>query len=55
MAKLEILEKPLAVRGVNIGVSRKNPDHEKIVADFNKAIATMKQDGTYARILQKHK
>jgi hypothetical protein len=29
-AELEILEKPLAVRGVNIGVSRKNPDHTEL-------------------------
>ena len=55
MATLEILAKPLAVRGVNIGVSRKNPDHAKIVADFNMAIAEMKKDGTYDRIVQKHK
>lgn len=51
---LEILEKPLVVRGVNIGVSRKNPDHKKIVADFDNAIAAMKQDGTYDSILKKH-
>jgi len=53
-AKLEILEKPLVVRGVNIGVSRKNPDHTKIVADFDNAITAMKQDGSYDRILEKH-
>jgi len=55
MATLEILAKPLAVRGVNIGVSRKNPDHAKIVANFNKAIAEMKADGSYDSIVQKHK
>jgi len=55
VATLEILGKPLAVRGVNIGVSRKNPDHAGIVANFNKAIAEMKADGTYDRIVQKHK
>jgi len=55
MATLEILGKPLAVRGVNIGVSRKNPDHAEIVANFNKAIAEMKADGSYDRIVQKHK
>ena len=55
LATLEILAKPLAVRGINIGVSRKNPEHAKIVADFNKAIAGMKEDGTYDRIIQKHK
>ena len=55
MATLEILSKPLAVRGINIGVSRKNPDHAKIVASFNETIAEMKRDGTYDRIIQKHK
>jgi len=55
MAKLEILAKPLAVRGVHIGVSRENPDHERIVTDFDKAIVEMKKDGTYDKILNKHK
>ena len=55
MATLQILAKPLAVRGVNIGVSRKNPDHANIVANFNKAIAEMKADGSYDSIVQKHK
>ena len=55
MAAVEILAKPLAVRGVNIGVSRKNPDHAKIVAGFNSAIDGMKKDGTYDRIVQKHR
>ena len=54
-AILQILEKPLVVRGVNIGVSRRNPHHANIVRDFNKAIAEMKQDGTYDRILKKHR
>ncbi len=53
-ATLEILNNPLSTRGVNIGVSRKNPDHARIVADFNKAITEMKNDGAYNRILQKH-
>lgn len=53
-ATLEILNNPLATRGVNIGVSRKNPDHARIVAGFNKAIAEMKKDGSHNRILQKH-
>ncbi len=51
---LEILPKPLATRGVNIGVSRENPDHARIVTGFNKAIAEMKKDGTYNSIVQKH-
>jgi polar amino acid transport system substrate-binding protein len=55
MARLEIVKKPLVVRGVNIGVSRNNADHAKIVADFDNAIAGMKQDGTYEEILKKHR
>ena len=55
MATLVILARPLTTRGVNIGVSRKNPDHARIVAGFNKAIAEMKKDGTYNRIAQQHK
>jgi polar amino acid transport system substrate-binding protein len=53
-AMLEILSPPLTRRGINIGVNRDNPDHEKIVADFDRAIAAMKQDGSYDAILQKH-
>jgi len=42
------------VRGIHIGVSRENPDHEKIVAAFNKAIKEMKKDGSYDAIVAKH-
>ena len=54
MKELEFLPKPLAVRGIHIGVSRENPDHEKIVAAFNKAIKEMKKDGSYDTIVSKH-
>jgi len=49
-----ILPKPLAVRGIHIGVSRENPHHAAIVAAFDKAIEAMKKDGSYEKILQKH-
>jgi polar amino acid transport system substrate-binding protein len=55
MKELELLPKPLAVRGVHIGVSRQNPAHDRIVADFNRAIAAMKKDGSYDRIFARHK
>jgi len=54
MNKFEFLSKPLAVRGIHIGVSRENPNHAKIVAAFDKAIAEMKKDGSYDKIVQKH-
>ena len=53
--ELEMLPEPLAVRGIHIGVSRENPKHAQIVADFNKAIVEMKKDGSYDRIVAKHK
>ncbi len=55
MAELEFLPKPLAVRGIHIGVSRENPQHDKIVADFDRAIAAMKKDGSYDRILEEYR
>ena len=54
MGEFEFLPKPLAVRGIHIGVSRENPNHAKIVAAFDKAIADMKKDGSYDKIIQKH-
>ena len=54
MAELQLLPKPLAVRGIHIGVSRENPDHEKIAAAFDKAIADMKKDGSYELNVSKH-
>ncbi|MEA2093225.1 MAG: transporter substrate-binding domain-containing protein [Pseudomonadota bacterium] len=55
MENLELVQRPLALRGVHIGVSRENPEHAKIVADFNKAIKEMINDGSYSGIMQKHK
>ena len=54
MSELEFLPKPLAVRGIHIGVSRENPDHAKIVAAFNKAVKDMKKDGSFDAIVAKH-
>jgi polar amino acid transport system substrate-binding protein len=54
MANLEILDKPLAVRGIHIGVSRENPAHAEIVAAFNKAIGEMKKDGSFDAIVARH-
>ncbi len=48
---LEILPEPLIRRGTHIAVSRSNPKHKQIIERFNKAIKTMKQDGSYEKIL----
>ncbi len=54
MEQLEFLQKPLAVRGIHIGVSRKNAEHARIVAGFDRAIEQMHQDGSFAAIVARH-
>ncbi len=51
---LEFLPKPLSENGLHILVRRTHPLHQQIVQDFNRAIAAMRADGTYARIYQRH-
>ncbi|MNC78245.1 hypothetical protein D3C75_1304110 [compost metagenome] len=51
---MEFLPKPLSENGLHILVSLKNPQHEQIVAGFDRAILAMKADGTYARIMKRH-
>ncbi|GAB6404786.1 substrate-binding periplasmic protein [Pseudomonas sp. MHK4] len=51
---VEFLPKPLSENGLHILVSLKNPQHEQIVAGFDRAIVAMKADGTYARLLKRH-
>jgi len=48
---LEILPEPLMRRGTHIAVSRLNLKHKQIIEGFNKAIKSMKQDGSYEKIL----
>lgn len=52
--KLVIVPKPLSKNGLYIAVSKQNPKHKEIAQAFDKAIAEMKKDGTYDRILKAH-
>jgi len=51
---VEFVPRPLSENGLHILVSLKNPDHGKIVADFDKAIAAMKADGSYDKLFKLH-
>ncbi|WHS60907.1 transporter substrate-binding domain-containing protein [Pseudomonas sp. G2-4] len=51
---VEFLPKPLSENSLHILVSLKNPEHEQIVAGFDREIAAMKADGSYARLLKQH-
>lgn len=54
MPAYEILERPLTNSGIHIAVSRANPQHKKIVADFNKALKAMIKDGSYHKIVNEY-
>jgi polar amino acid transport system substrate-binding protein len=47
----EFLGKPVAARTLHAVVSRAHPEHDKIVKAFNKALKSMKADGSYEKIL----
>lgn len=51
---VEFLPKPLSENSLHILVSLKNPQHAAIVAGFDREIAEMKADGSYARLLKQH-
>ncbi len=52
--QFELLEKPLATRGLHMLVSRAHPKHQAIVASFDQAIAEMKSDGSFDDIIRKY-
>ncbi|MFJ4452274.1 substrate-binding periplasmic protein [Pseudomonas sp. NPDC089392] len=49
-----LVEPPLAENTLHILVSLKHPEHERIVEGFERAVAAMKADGSYARLLHQH-
>jgi polar amino acid transport system substrate-binding protein len=51
---VEFLPKPLSENSLHILVSLKNPEHDQIVAGFDREIAAMKADGSYERLLRQH-
>jgi polar amino acid transport system substrate-binding protein len=51
---VEFLPQPLAVNQLHILVSLKNPDHDRIVQGFDKAIDAMKADGSYDRLMKQY-
>jgi polar amino acid transport system substrate-binding protein len=48
------LAKPLASRQLYIAAPKNNPDSKTIITNFNKALASMKKDGTYQKILDEY-
>lgn len=51
---VEFLPKSLSENSLHMLVSIKRADHQQIVLDFDKAIADMKADGTYDKLIKLH-
>jgi len=54
MSEVVVLDPILAKKGLHLMMGRKIPDHDKIIADFNKALKEIRSDGTYGSILSSH-
>ncbi|WP_085905729.1 substrate-binding periplasmic protein [Kiloniella majae] len=54
MIEFRYSRKVLGSKDIFLGISKANPDHERILDLFEKALADMKADGTYDAILTKH-
>lgn len=55
LSQLALTKGALSEDKLYVTFSRKRPDADKLAADFNKALADMKADGTYDKLLAKHK
>jgi polar amino acid transport system substrate-binding protein len=53
-ADVDFLPKSLSENSLHVLVSLKRADHQQIVMDFDKAIADMKADGTYDKLIKLH-
>jgi polar amino acid transport system substrate-binding protein len=52
--ELEFLPQPLSENGLHILVRHSHPEHQRIVEAFDRAIAAMRADGSYAAIFKRH-
>ncbi|MEO4048506.1 transporter substrate-binding domain-containing protein [Pseudomonas sp. CAU 1711] len=51
---VEFVATPLSENGLHILVRRSHPLHQQLVHDFNRGMAAMRADGSYARIYRRH-
>ena len=52
--RLDFVPQPLIENGLHILINLNRPDHQRIAEDFDRAIAAMREDGSYAAILARH-
>lgn len=51
---VEYLPNPLNSKNLHIVIRKSRPDHLEVIEAFNKALITMREDGTYNAILASH-
>lgn len=52
--QLKILKPPFKIYEMYVTFSKQNPAHQEMTADFNRGLNSIKSDGTYENILNKH-
>jgi len=50
--EIEILSPPFSIQKAYAMISKKHPHSESLIDDFNKGLNSMKNDGTYQKLLQ---
>jgi polar amino acid transport system substrate-binding protein len=54
MSEVVVLNPHLGEKGLHLMMGRKIPDYKKIIADFNRGLKEIRNDGTYGSILSSH-
>jgi len=54
MSEVVVLDPLLGEKGLHLMMGLKIPDHKQVIADFNKGLKLIRDDGTYGSILSDH-
>jgi polar amino acid transport system substrate-binding protein len=52
--RFRILEKPLEIKTLHLGISRQLKNYEQVLTDFNSRLEEMRNDGSHAAILKQY-
>ena len=52
--RIKTIGLPVSVKSFHLAVSRLNPQHQRIVDNFNQGLARIRADGSYNKILRKY-
>lgn len=52
--EIEIIHPPLKINGLFTAISKQNPDHKRIVLDFNRGLKEIQDNGMLEQIMKRH-